>query len=334
MNGETAKIEIFKPFGEGFEWMKRILFQPFDFKKWLVLGFAAFIGGNWGGGAGFRNYNRDAFKGAAAQGRHPHFSDFWPWGSVALIIAVVVFLALVLVITWIFCRGRFIFTDCVVKNRAAIVAPWREFRREGNSFFLFSIAVFFIAVLIIVVLVLIFILPFGIFAHGKAHHEIGVGVVVGICCAVLFWFVLASFFGLLTHFMVPVMYRQRCTALPAFVQVTRLILNHLGVFILLILFSIVLFMAFVVISMMVTCLTCCVGGLPYISSVILLPVLVFFAAFKLYFLRQFGSEFDVWNGMPPSLDAGPAPPEPPAPPIEPTLPPAIPPAEGLPPIQT
>jgi hypothetical protein len=43
MNGTESKIEIFKPFGEAFELMKRILFQPFDFKKWLVVGFAAWL---------------------------------------------------------------------------------------------------------------------------------------------------------------------------------------------------------------------------------------------------------------------------------------------------
>jgi hypothetical protein len=58
--------------------------------------------------------------------------------------------------------------------------------------------------------------------------------------------------------------------------------------------------------------------------VILLPVLVFFAAFKLFFLRQFGNEYDVWNGMPPSLDASPGPPSVPV----------IPPPEPLPPVQT
>jgi hypothetical protein len=41
MNGNGSKIELFKPFGEAFELMKRILFQPFDLKKWLVIGFAA-----------------------------------------------------------------------------------------------------------------------------------------------------------------------------------------------------------------------------------------------------------------------------------------------------
>jgi hypothetical protein len=50
MNGFTPKIEIFKPFGEAFELMKKILFQPFDFKKWCVIGFAAFLTYLNGGG--------------------------------------------------------------------------------------------------------------------------------------------------------------------------------------------------------------------------------------------------------------------------------------------
>jgi hypothetical protein len=43
MNGNGSKIEIFKPFGESFEVMKKILFQPFDLKKWLIIGFAAWL---------------------------------------------------------------------------------------------------------------------------------------------------------------------------------------------------------------------------------------------------------------------------------------------------
>ena len=43
MNGSEPKIEIFKPFGEAFELTKKILFQPFDLKKWFVIGFAAWL---------------------------------------------------------------------------------------------------------------------------------------------------------------------------------------------------------------------------------------------------------------------------------------------------
>ena len=50
MNGDQPKIEIFEPFGAAYEMMKKILFQPFDFAKWLVIGFAAFLSGLWGGG--------------------------------------------------------------------------------------------------------------------------------------------------------------------------------------------------------------------------------------------------------------------------------------------
>src|SRR5438874_11650438 len=56
MNGSSNKIEIFTPFGEAFELMKKILFQPFDLKKWLVIGFTAWLASlGAGGGSGF-NY--------------------------------------------------------------------------------------------------------------------------------------------------------------------------------------------------------------------------------------------------------------------------------------
>jgi len=59
MNGSEPRIEIFRPFGEAFELTTKILFQPFDLKKWLVIGFAAWLA-NLGGGGSF-NYrtNRD-----------------------------------------------------------------------------------------------------------------------------------------------------------------------------------------------------------------------------------------------------------------------------------
>ena len=41
-------------------------------------------------------------------------------------------------------------------------------------------------------------------------------------------------------------------------------------------------------------MTCCIAGLPYVSSVVFLPALVWLLAFKLLFLRQFGPEYDVW----------------------------------------
>jgi len=54
MNGTEPKIEIFKPFGEAFELMKGILFQPFDVKKWFVIGFAAWLANLGSGGFNYQ----------------------------------------------------------------------------------------------------------------------------------------------------------------------------------------------------------------------------------------------------------------------------------------
>ncbi len=76
-----------------------------------------------------------------------------------------------------------------------------------------------------------------------------------------------------------------------------------------------------VIGCIVTCLTCCIAAIPYVGTVILLPVFVLLRSFSLLFLRQFGPDYDVWASfMPPEFSPVllplPASPEPPSPPSE------------------
>ena len=53
MEPTARRMEIFAPFEAAVKLTKLILFQPFDFTKWLVIGFAAFLaslgGGGWDG---------------------------------------------------------------------------------------------------------------------------------------------------------------------------------------------------------------------------------------------------------------------------------------------
>src|SRR5436189_151173 len=63
-------------------------------------------------------------------------------------VLICVVLALVLVVAWLRARGGFMFTDCIAKNRGAVVAPWREFRTEGNSYFLFTLLVGFVLLIV------------------------------------------------------------------------------------------------------------------------------------------------------------------------------------------
>ena len=295
MNGEQPKIEIFEPFGAAYKLMKKILFQPFDFQKWLVMGFAAFLSGLWGAGHHINFPSGGDWNFRSTSHQTTQQSDFLQtaWLIPLIIIIALVVMILVLVFMWIGARGQFIFTDCVVKNHAAIAAPWREFRREGNSLFLFSIVVGFLVILAAVALSLLVLVPMGIVTEWKGDG-LSVTMVIAMICVGLVLVVIGISLAVLTSFMVPVMYRRRCVARHAFLEVFRLVLARPGPIILFALFGLVLFVAFAIVSTILTCVTCCIAGLPYVSSVVFLPALVWLLAFKLLFLRQFGPEYDVW----------------------------------------
>ena len=296
MNGGKAKIEIFKPFGDGFELMKRILFQPFDLKKWLVIGFAAWLA-NLGGGGGFNfsdNRHGVAQKLNESIGQIPHSILI-----IGICVLVCFVLLLVVLFAWLRARGRFVFVDCIVRNRAAIVEPWKQFRAEGNSFFLFSLVVVLVLIAVLVVAGLILIVPF---IPRGAQAEPGVRFWVGLSLFVFAVICFAFIWSLASQLMVPIMYRQRCAARLAFAQAVDLVSSHPGPILLYVLFLLVLAVAVVVISCAVACATCCIAAIPYVGTVILLPVSVTLGAFSFLFLRQFGPDYDVWAGfIPPEL---------------------------------
>ena len=337
MNGVRPKIEIFKPFGEAFELTNKILFQPFDLKKWFVIGFAAFLSGHLAGvglnvPSPFGNFQSQR----ATQDVIPaHLEQWKPWLVPIIVVLALLFLAFVIVLTWLKARGNFIFTDCIVRNRAAIGEPWREYRKEGNSYFLFLLAILF-AIMLLAGLILAGAFGLGWLKQG-ASETASTAFIVLIVFVFVFWVSIVILVGIASYFMVPVMYRKRCRAVQAFRDVTGLIMHNAGSFFLFCLFGIVLILAAAMIGAIVTCATCCLAALPYIGTVILLPVFVCLRAFTLAFLRQFGPDYDVWTSvMPPEFvpilsGASPAPPAitsapnlPPEPPSSPPQPPSFP----------
>jgi len=161
MNESGSKIEIFKPFGEAFELMKRILFQPFDLKKWLVIGFAAWLANLGAGGGGIGNFNYPDNRREGAQKFNETIGQIpQPVLITGICVLICVVLLLIVLFAWLRARGRFIFLDCIVRNRAAIAEPWKEFRAEGNSFFLFSLFMMLVLIAVIVIAGLALIVPF------------------------------------------------------------------------------------------------------------------------------------------------------------------------------
>ncbi len=342
MNGDNQKIEVLAPFSKAFELMKQILFRPFEIEKWLIIGFAAFLARLGGGGSANPNFlssfnRRWNTRSDYWQGGYPDWSEqmhgwFWP----AMIVGIPLLLGLIVVFLWVGSRGRFIFTDCIVRNRAAMVEPWREYRREGNSLFLFSLLVALAMLAVIGAGFIPFILP-SLRHHGRPEMTLTL--------ALIFWIVLVAVFfvawALVSRLMVPIMYRQRCRAWEAFQRAIELISANAVSFIIYILFVIVVSVAIFLFLFAVACLTCCVAGclfsIPYVGSVVTLPIEIVMTGYTLLFLRQFGPDFDVWAGGTslPSTDVTSSPVAPVESPESPSVPPILsepsPPPQVLPP---
>src|SRR5213595_517801 len=173
MNGPVRKIEILAPFNQAIELTRLILFRPFDLGKWFIIGFAAFLS-CWiysGGGSinpwSFRGCNTSNAQPSAFQFRTFNIDNSAIWVLVLVAVLIIVFFAFLILWLWITARGRFIFIDCLVRNRAAIAAPWREFRAEGNRFFIFLIVLMFVS---LVLVALFGGLIFGLLVLGRNYH--------------------------------------------------------------------------------------------------------------------------------------------------------------------
>lgn len=310
MSNGGGQIEIIKPFGEAFELMKKMLFQPFDLKKWCVIGFAALLSGHISG-VNLPIGNLGGWHPRSQNISSPDFEQWKPWLPIIIIVFVVVILIFIVLFTWLKARGYFIFTDCIARNRAAIAAPWREYRREGNSYFLFLLLVGFGSLSIFGMLALGGVL-LGLFGAGAGHTTMTPLLIIFLVLFLMLWICFVFVFGVISYFMVPLMYVKRCRSGEAFHQVAGLFFENAGSFILFCLFGFCLLLGVGMISGIATCLTCCLAALPYVGTVILLPVYVCLRAYGLFFIRQFGADYDVFTPVAQSLL--PPAPEPPIPP--------------------
>jgi hypothetical protein len=233
---------------------------------------------------------------------------------VPLAAAVIVFcLALWMLLTWLHSRGEFMFLHCVAVNRAEIAVPWSEFVREGNSLCWFRLGLGLLSMVVMWPLLILGGLTVFHMAVDESWNVHGVATAVGYGLAMIFAAVVFGIISKLTSdFVVPVMRLRRKRCLAGWAEIRRLFSPHLGQLVLYFLFQIVLSIAIAFLVLATVLVTCCVAGcflaLPFLGTVLLLPVLVFKRAYSLHYLAQYGAEFDVFSPPGPPPSAAPAPP--------------------------
>jgi hypothetical protein len=298
------KIEYVEPLSRAWNRMTAALFEPFDLGKWFVLGFTAFLAGPLNGHMGSSG---SKFRG----GKDVDWGDvvdfpytFWDWlidhavWFSLLVLGITAVIGVLFLLAWLSSRGKFMFLDNVVHERAKVTQPWHQFRMEGNSLFLWRL-VFGIICLAVITLLLIRGFIIATHIHGKGFHAGFVTTVVGTTLLALSAIAIIACISLfLNDFVVPIMYINNVTASQAWRLFLPLLARHWFWFILYGLLVLMLRFFVIVCVVMLGLSTCCLGfillGIPYIGSVVTLPISYTFRAFSLEFLEQFGPDYTIF----------------------------------------
>jgi len=304
---QITKVSVIDPLGPAFERVKIILFKPFDLEKWFVIGFCAWLAGlgEYGGGGG--GDGPQWRSGGNAHQAAEHAKDFLlenlPWIIPVAMIVLLIIVGLWILLTWLSSRGRFMFLHCVAQNKAEVKVPWTKFRQHATGLFLFRIVVGLIALTAFSLPCLLAVFFILAITSGPSF----VWAIPGLVVAGLAFFVLGIIFWLVkrftTDFVIPIMFLRSESCIAAWRQFLTLLSANKARFSLYALFRIVIAIAIgvvIALGFCIGCCLCCVSVLlliPYIGTVILLPVFIFERSYSLYYIHQYGPQFDVFNLM-------------------------------------
>ncbi len=314
-------IRLIVPTSRAWARMKRILFEPLDIGKWFILGFTAWLatlfegGGSTGGGGGnydagdgeggMEDFSWESIKTAAGEWIDKALTWIQDNPEIVMVIGgILIFVFLLLfVLYWVSCRGKFMFLDNVVRDRALVVQPWKEYGRQGNSLFLWT-TVFGIFSSLILLAILgggacyaFDVLDNGDWGMENTYAAVGIGI--GFFCAV----VLFGYIGMLINqFIIPLMYRYRLSTTEAWIRFLPLHTRRWFRFLLYAIWNALLVFGALLAIVAIGFGTCCIGfilmAIPYIGAVFLLPITVFFRSLGPEYLAQFGEEWDILESPP------------------------------------
>lgn len=295
------KISIDNALKGGFKRMTKILFKPFDFTKWLILGFASFLASLGKGGGGF-GLNMPSGEWGESGSKEINAFGEWFMAHLAAVIFVAVGMMIIgfavfLIFNWLSSRGKFIFLSGIANNREEISAPWVKYGHLGDRLFVFRLIFGLIVFFVILIFLLLGI--FILYPHFK-EESFGLLFFVKIAFAAFFMIVIALTVALikliLMDFVTPLMYKRDVKVLEGFsIFYNELLKGNLISFLLFYLVKIGLSIAARFIVLFATCLTCCIAALPYISSVVFLPIAAFLESFTLAFLAEFGDDYNLFT---------------------------------------
>lgn len=298
-------ISVTDPIGPAIGRVRQLLFRPFDLGKWFVIGFCAWLAGLGEHAArGNFNYstNDSGRRGEDIRQQFEHAREFilnnLGWLLPTVIFFVALGIALAVLFIWLNSRGKFMLLHCVALDRAEVREPWNRHSRVANSLFWFRIVLGLLGLAVMLPCIVFMVMVI----LSLVRHFLFVGI-MALLCVFGVLMIIGIFFALIRKFtmdfVVPIMYLRGEGCLAAWRQFLQMLSANIGHFALYILFQFVIVIAIDIIVVMLVIGTCCILGcvmmIPYIGTVLLLPLIIFKRAYSLYYIAQFGPQFDVFR---------------------------------------
>jgi len=296
--------------GHAVERSKQLLFQPLKAEKWFALGFTVFLAqcgeGNFnsfqtpnvpfgsgsgptfpkstgaGGSAEFQKMLNDAVR--------AFYDDFALYVTLA-VVGVVFTVGLSVLLLWLTSRAKLMLVESVVWDRVNVGEQWTRAAELGTSLFKFRLLLQLGGGLLSLGAVAL-----GAalaFADLQAGHFSAPRVLLGLALSGFAFFIVVlplwAAALLLDDFVVPLMVVRNVQVGEGWSICRREVLagNWANVLLFYILRAL-LALGIMIAVFVLNCVTCCLISVPYLGTVLLLPIFVFWRAFPLYFMEQLG----------------------------------------------
>ncbi len=291
----AGKPSVTEPISQAWDWTRQVLFCDADMGKWFIMGFCAFLAGL--GESGGVNFN---FPFGNNNIKNPGAQQMMAWvkehlmliaaGIAGLVIIGLIFMA---IMKWLSSRGKFMFIDGIIHNRAEVTEPWHRFKDLGNNLFMFQFSFTIVSsILSLGLIALCGVIAWPDFQAGRFGASASLALLIGAMIGVPLLFTVMTVVLVIDDFVVPIMYYRQARIMQAWKIFWRdVVTGNAWPLTLFYTVKMVLGMGAAMIMFFGTCITCCIAGLPYLSSVVFLPVLMFMRCYSLFFLEQLGDQW-------------------------------------------
>ena len=182
-----------------------------------------------GGGGNYGNFNNQNSASGSEFREGVNNAETWINSNWELFLGIVIgsvlcILIINLLVLWISSRGKFMLLDGIVKNRAAVVEPWNEFKTQANSLCIFR---FMLSIIGMLCVALTIGLPAYLAYPDFQADTWGAGatnaLVALVCLGIPFAIAGTAIAFFLSGFVVPTMYLRRVSVMEGW----RLAWGHL-----------------------------------------------------------------------------------------------------------